>query len=471
MRWLRGLFDPLPASGPIPELPVLGHALAMGRDPLRLLTRLAREGDVVSMRLLGLQGHLVSAPPLVEEVLRSKMKRYHRGTRVYHAMQNFLGQGILTSEGEHWRKHRRIVQPAFHRRRLQRFAESMARITARHLDEWCERRGPFAVDQAMIELTLDIIGETLFGLQVADGGIHADAAAIAEGVDAAQRNAQQVISGFVRVPLSVPTRRNRDFLTKRQALDDLAYRLIRECRARVEADPDAEHDDVLAMLVQARYEDGAPLPDRQIRDELLTLLAAGHETTSNALCWALWQLGEHPEVWRRLVAEVDAALGGRAPTIDDLPALPYARQVLDESMRLRPPAYLTGRLAAEDHELGGVPIREGSLILLSPWVTQRDPALWDNPLGFDPDRFAPQASKARHPFAFFPFGGGARKCIGESLAYLEATIVLVMIAQRLRLDSLPGHPVVPLPQITLGFEHGLRMVARPRERSSAAVEA
>ena len=243
-------------------------------------------------------------------------------------------------------------------------------------------------------------------------------------------------------------------------LDALAYRLIADCRAHLERSPDEPHDHVLAMLVEARDETGAPLPDQQIRDELLTLLSAGHETTSNALSWTLWLLSQHPSVARTLQAEVDAVLEGRAPTIEDLGKLKFTRAVIDESMRLRPPVWLTGRMALEDHDIEGRHIAKDSAVLISPWVTQRSPELWDNPLGFDPERWLEPAD--RHPFAFFPFGGGARKCIGEAFAYLEATLVLAMIAQRMRLDLVPGHPVVPQPQITLGFEHGLLMQAAAR---------
>ena len=435
----------LPADRPVPDLPVFGHALAMQRDPLQLLTRLAQEhGGMAPIHLGPMRGYLVSEPALLEEVFRSNAKRYTRITRVYQAMAVFLGRGILTTEGEHWRKHRRIVQPAFHKRRLQSFATDIVRFTREAMKGWV---GELDAREAMMHLTLRIVSETLLGVRTGS-----DADRIGKAIDAGQRYAESAIGAFVDLPLFVPTTRNRQIRRANAVMDQIAFRLIADKRRE-------PSDDVLSMLIESRDEDGDPLPDRQIRDELLTLLGAGHETTANGLSWTIMYLSKHPHVMRRLQAEVDDVLGEREPTFDDVAKLTYTRRVLDESLRLAPPAWTTGRLSIEDHELGGKPMPPGTLALLSPYVTHRRPDLWDNPEGFDPDRWE---DAQLEPFTFFPFGGGPRKCVGEAFAYLESTLVLAMIAQHRTFDLVPGHPIVPNPQITLGLKHGLRVRAHPR---------
>ncbi|HJK90713.1 MAG TPA: cytochrome P450 [Polyangiaceae bacterium LLY-WYZ-15_(1-7)] len=463
LRSARLPLDPLPLRGAPPSYPLLGHALAMRRDPLRFLTRLAAErGPMAPLHLGPVRGYLITGPTELEAVFRSKAKLYTRRTRVYDAMALFLGHGILTSEGEHWRKHRRIVQPAFHRRRLESWADTMVALADVHMDRW---RGELDLADAMMRLTLDIVGRTLFGAATAQ-----DATDVGRAMDAAQRWTEDLISGLFVFPPGVPTARNRRFQRAVATLDRVAYRLI-DARlaarsATRTAAPEEDGDDVLSMLVEARDEDGQPLPRKQIRDEVITLLAAGHETTSNALSWTLMLLSKHPEAMRRLREEVDAVLGERPPTAADVPKLTWARWVLDESMRLYPPAWTTGRFVAEAHELGGVAMTPGTFTLLSPWVTHRDPELWDDPEGFDPARWeALSKPGALPPFQFYPFGGGPRKCVGEAFAYLEATLILARIAQRMRLDLVPGHVVTPAPQITLGFEGGLKMHAAPREPS------
>lgn len=439
----------LPVDRPVPDLPLVGHALAMQRDPLQLITRLAREhGGMAPLHLGPIRGYVVSDPALLEEVFRSNAKRYTRITRVYEAMAVFLGRGILTTEGEHWRKHRRIVQPAFHRRRLKSFAQDIVRFTRESMDNWT---GEFDAREAMMHLTLRIVSETLLGVRTGR-----DAQAIGDAIDAGQRYAEAAIGAYVELPRFVPTPRNRLIRRANAVMDDIAFRLIAEKRRN-------PSDDVLSMLIESRDEDGNPLPDRQIRDELLTLLGAGHETTANGLAWTIMYLSKHPDVMRTLQAEVDEVLGGREPEFEDVAKLTYTRWVLDESLRLSPPAWTTGRISIVDHELGGERMPPGTITLLSPYVTHRRPDLWDNPEGFDPDRWEHLSKPgALPPFAFFPFGGGPRKCVGEAFAYLESTLVLAMIAQHRTFDLVPGHPIVPNPQITLGLKHGLRVRAHER---------
>lgn len=446
----------VPHPGSIEGAPLVGHALAMARDPLKLLLELQRaHGDVAPFRLGRLRVHLVSHPDLIDQVLRKKAKHYSRMTPVYQAMAEFAGQGILTTEGEHWRKHRRVVQPAFHRKRLRSFAGAMARLSGEHLDQ-LPADGEVDASDEMMRLTLRIVSETLLGTKT-----DRDAEDIGWAVDVAQRYVEGVIGGMVRLPRFVPTPANRRLTRANATMDRIAYALI-EDKTREPG------DDVISMLLEARYEDGSELPKKQVRDEVLTLMAAGHETTANALSWTLVLLSRQPDVRRKLEAEVDEVLGQRAPALEDLPKLTYTRWIFDESMRLRPPAWTTGRLCIETHDLESeqterYTIPEGHLVLVSPWVTHHRPDLWENPEGFDPERWeALSKPGALHPFAFFPFGGGPRKCVGYEFAYIEATIALAMIAQRVRFDLVPGHPVEPAPQVTLGLARGLPMRVRAR---------
>lgn len=437
-------------SGAPRRLPLLGYGLAMREDPLRCVTSLARElGPVAPIRIGPIEGLMVSDPEVIGEVLVRRQERYTRMTPVYETMAGFLGRGILTTEGKQWRKHRRIVQPGFHRKRLASFADAIVDIAESDLRGW---RGELDVSAQMMRLTLRVVSEVMLGTKT-----EADAGAIGEAIDVAQRFTESIIVGAVELPSFVPTRRRRLFERAVQTLDRVAYAIIDERRRSGE-----RGDDVVSMLLDARYEDGSELPREQIRDELITLLVAGHETTSNALSWTLMRLSQHPEVARRLRAEVDEVLGERSPTFADLPRLRYTRWVLDEAMRLHPPAPTTGRLALEPHTLGGHPMAAGDLVLISFYALHRNPEVWDNPEGFDPQRWETLAEPGALPrHAFAPFGAGTRKCVGEAFAYLEATIILAMIAQRHELH-LTGRPVVPAPQITLGIADGLWMQARPR---------
>ena len=422
----------------------------MRKDPLAFLWRLASEhaeAGIAPLRLGPVDGYLVFDPSMVEQVLRSSMRSFNRQTPVYQTLTRFLGKGILTSEGETWRKHRRVVQPAFHRRRLRGFASAMVRLADEAIDRWDES---IDLGDEMMGLTLSIVGETLFGTDM-----RWMASELTPALDTAQRHTERVIAGLIPADESNTSRRGRRFEGAVQTLDQLAYRLIDERRAA-----GVEGDDVLGMLLAARDEKGQTLPRRQVRDEVLTLVSAGHETTANALSWTLVRLSRHRSVWERMSAEVDA-LGGRKPTIEDLDALGTVRRVLDESMRLHPPVWTLGRIADEPVRLGEqATVAPGELVLLSPWVTHRLPSLWEDPERFDPGRWTRDDVPA-HPFAFFPFGGGARKCVGEAFAYLEATLVLARIAQRVRLE-LAGEPPEPEPQITLGVGGGNRMRVRQR---------
>ncbi|MGZ8492223.1 MAG: cytochrome P450 [Gemmatirosa sp.] len=440
--------------------------LALGRDPLGFMRGLQRDyGDVARFRAGGREFVLLAHPDMVREVLVTEQKRYGRGYR-YRALKLLLGEGLLTSEGAFHLRQRRLVQPAFHRERIAHYATAMSAAAERWSARWEARTAeaaragtPATVDVAdeMGKLALAIVSETLFGNDVTR-----DADAVARALDVALHSATPAFAALGRLAVHLPIPAARRFRRARADLDAVIYRLIDERRRG-----GGDGRDLLSLLLHAtdtEGEDGRPaqMTDLQLRDEAMTLFLAGHETTANALAWTWYLLSQHPEVAERLRASLDEALEGRAPTMDDVPRLGYARQVLSESMRLYPPAYAIGRVALEDVAFGGHRVRARSGVLLSPWLVQRDPRWWPEPERFDPDRWAPGAGADRHRFAYFPFGAGTRICIGEQFAWTEALLVLATLAPRWRLALVPGARIEPEPIITLRPRFGIPMTLHAR---------
>jgi cytochrome P450 len=408
----------------------------------------------------------VTDPAAVKRVLQDNADNYGRRTRSLAALRETIGDGLLTTTGPAWWRNRRLAQPAFHKQRLGGFAGTIAEVS----EDFAARAlrlgaggASFDLVPELARLTLRILGRCLFERELTD-----EADAVGGAVQVVLNHTIEKLGSLVPLPGVVPTPKNLRFRRALRALDRVVLALIDERRRGPGggADADAGVDargDLLTMLVSARDEEtGEGLGDRQLRDEVMTLLLAGHETTSMALSWTLYLLSLHPGVRRKLEDELGAALAGRAPGIDDLPRLPYTRMVLEESMRLYPPAWVITRSAEGADELGGFPIPAGDMVLLSPYVTHHNPALWDDPEGFDPERFAPGAEGTRPRYAYYPFGGGPHLCIGAGFAMMEATIVLATVAQRLRLDLEPGRPVAIDPLVTLRPSPGIWVTARPR---------
>jgi len=436
---------------------VLGNFPALRTDPLGLFIGGAREfGDVVRFRFGPRFAHLVCLPEHVKHVLLDNQKNYTKDTRGFRALRDVLGLGLLTSEGDTWLRNRRIAQPAFHRQRIAELGTVMARAAAETADEWqahLARGRPFDVATEMMRLTLRIVGETLLSADVSG-----DADAVSQAVHRVLAETRNRVYRPLSIPLAVPTPGNRRFLDAVRALDAIVYRMIAE-RRRAGSDARA---DLLSVLLHARDEQtGEAMTDRQLRDEVMTIFLAGHETTANALTWTWVLLSRHPEAGRRLRAELSQVLGGRTPTAEDTARLPYLTMVLDESMRLYPPAWMIGRCAAADDVIDGYRIPAGTYVFISPYVTHRHPRLWENPEGFDPERFSPERAAAIPRYAYFPFGGGPRQCIGNGFATMEALIVLGTLAQRFRLDLAPGLRVDPEPLITLRPRGPVLMTAHP----------
>ncbi|HZX95275.1 MAG TPA: cytochrome P450 [Myxococcales bacterium] len=437
-----------PAPGPRGH-PLLGSLPEVRRDPIRMfLQAFHAYGDVVRFRFGPMVGHLVSSPDGVNHVLAENNKNYGKQTRGYRNLRYVLGNGLLTSEGEFWRRQRRIAQPAFHRQRISGFAATMVRAAEAAAASLEERRGRVVdMHHEMMRLTLRIVGETLLGF---------DPSAAADDVGAALHYllsiANRRSSRILDLPPTLPTRENRRFQRALATLDAVVLRMIAERRR----DP-GDRGDLLSMLMEARdAETGESMDDRQLRDEAMTIFLAGHETTANALTFTWLLLSRYPAAFRELRAELAQALGGRSPGVDDLPRLTLTRRTLMEAMRLYPPAWIIGRSVNGADQIGGYEIPPRSILFLSPYVVHRHPRHWADPEGFDPGRFAQEPPRG----AYFPFGGGPRMCIGNGFATMEAELVLATLAQRIRPELLSGYPVELEPSITLRPRYGVRMTIR-----------
>jgi cytochrome P450 len=427
--------------------------LAFRRDPLGFLLRTARDypGEVVRFRQGPRDVYLVKHPDLIKDVLVTRQHDFSK-SRALQWAKLFLGEGLLTSEGEFHTRQRRLAQPAFHRQRIGGYGADMVRRAVEARERWTAG-DVLDLDGEMMRLTLAIVSSSLFGtdVAVAAGGIREDLSTI---ISLFPRFSLPLFGLIQKLPL--PSNARFDRAVGR--LDGIVHRLIAERRA-----DGGDRGDLLSMLLLAQDEegDGGGMSDRQLRDEVVTLLLAGHETTSNALTWTWYLLSQNPGVEARWREEMRTVLDGRPPASLDLPALKYTEMVLAESMRLFPPAWGIGRRALRDVTVGGFKVAAGAILALSPYVVHRDERFWPDPLRFDPERFTPEARAARPRFAYFPFGGGARSCIGESFAWMEGVLLLAAIGQRWRLRLAPGHPVEPQALITLRPRYGMRMIVEP----------
>ncbi len=383
---------------------------ALNQSPLEMFSELARYGDIVGIRVVNFRNIFVNHPDLIEEVLVTHPRRYVKG-RVLRANRHVFGEGLLTSEGDFWLRQRRLAQPAFHRARIASYAETMVDYTQRILESWRggEERD---VHQEMMRLTLRIVGKTLFD---------ADVARDAQDVGKSLELLLELGANFRRtlfIPHWVPTPTNLRIKREIRFIEGILYRIIGECRAS-----GRDTGDLLSMLLHAQDEDGSRMTDKQLRDETITLFLAGHETTASTLSWTWWLLAQNPAVEAKLHAELDAVLGGRPALLDDLSKLTYTGNVITEALRLYPPAWGLARVVIEDHELGGYPVRKGMGVAMAQWVVHRDTRWYDSPEEFRPERWENDFIKRIPRFAYFPFGGGPRQCIGNAFALMEATLI------------------------------------------------
>ena len=449
------------APGP-PGRFLVGHLPEMRRDVLRLLLDSAiRYGDVVRLKAGPLVVHLLSHPDHIKHVLQDHRDNYQKTTRGDAYIAAVVGQSLLTTNGDDWQERRRQIQPAFHHERIAAFLPVMSEAVAGMLERWeatVAQAGTLDVASEMMRVTYAIVGKTLFG-----GDLGREAEAVEQAMTVVIGHTYGRLERVFSLPAIVPTPENRRFRAALRTLDEIVYRVIRARRR-----DGGEQADLLGMLMHMPdSETGEGMSDRQVRNEALTLLSAGHETTANALTWMWYLLSRHPEVEGRLHAELAAVLGGRPPSLADLLRLRYTTMVIKEAMRLYPPIWIMERKVISDDEIGGYHIPAGSEVTISPYVMHRHPAFWDDPARFDPERFAEGGSAGRGRYTYLPFGGGPRLCIGHHFAMLEAQVITAMMAQAYRLRLVPGHPVEPRPWITLRPRHGLLMTLDPREREEA----
>lgn len=429
-----------------------GNVAAFRKDRLNFMRETSREyGGVVALRVATRKIWLITDPAVIETVLVTKSRQFlkHFALR---ANPVVLGKGLLSSDGDFWLRQRRLAQPAFQRPQIMQYVSTFVDHTARMLDRWKAGESRDILPE-MMALTLGIASRTLFG---ADGDEYA------ERVRAALRVTQGEfvvrLARLIQIPNWVPTAGNRRLLGAVRDLDAIIYDFIRKRRASNE-----QRDDLLSRLLNARDEgDQVGMTDKQLRDECLTIFLAGQETTALALAWTWLLLGQHPEAAARVYAEVDSALGGRAPTADDLPRLQEVERVLLESMRLYPPAYLVGREPIADMELAGYRCPRGTTILMPQAVVHRDPRYFSDPDTFQPDRWRGDFEKQLPKCAYFPFGGGPRTCIGNTFAMVEMTLVIAMIAQRFQFQIVPGQTITPSLQFTLRPNPGVMAMMTPR---------
>jgi cytochrome P450 len=430
---------------------LLGNAGALQRDPLGFgLTMTHQYGDVVRMRFFAWPAYLVNHPEGVKHILQVNQLNYNKDLYPYKALKPLLGRGLVTNDGEGWLHQRHLMQPAFHRKRLTAFGTLMTGATVAMLDRWedlADRNQPLDVAAEMLRLALCIAGKALFSIDLSD-----ETRTIGQAVTTVNK----LLTAYLSTPfppLNVPTPRNRRLQVAYRTLDQVVHGIITQRRQQI-TDP----GDLLSMLLAARDEEtGQGMDDQQVRDEVITLLLAGHETVSTALTWTWYLLSHYPDVERRLHTELETVLGGQRPAVDHLAKLSYTRMVLEEALRLYPPAWVFGRKAIADDEIGGYFIPAKSMIVLSPYLTHRHPAFWENPELFDPERFTPERSAGRPHYTYFPFGGGPRMCIGSTFALMEMQLILATVAQRYQLHLVPGHPVEPEALLSLRPRYGLRM--------------
>jgi cytochrome P450 len=435
----------------------LGSAYAFGRDPLCFALDMWHcYGDLVRVRFLFWQGYLIFHPDQIKHVLQDNHRNYTKDFFTLSAFKAFVGNGLVTNNGDSWLQQRRLMQPAFHRKQLAAFGTLITGTTVEMLERWqgfTEQGQPLDIAAEMMRLTLRVVGQSLFTLDLRHD---------TETVGRAVTTLSKLMLEYMSVPfppLWIPTPRNRRITSAIRTLDTVVQDIITARRRQ-----HTESGDLLSLLLAARDEEtGEGMSDKQVRDEVMTLLFAGHETTSNLLAWTWYVLSQHPDVERRLHEELEAVLAGQRPSVEHLPNLPYSRMVLEETLRLYPPAWSLARKARTGDCLGGYAIPAKSVILMIPYVTHRHPAFWEEPERFDPERFTPERAAVRPRYAYFPFGGGPRLCIGNTFALMEAHLILATVAQRYRLCLVPGYAVEPEALLTLRPRDGLPMTLKPAE--------
>jgi cytochrome P450 len=430
-------------------------ALKIRRDPLNALRTIAREyGDIVRFHVLMQKRILLNHPDFIEQVLVIQQNKFHKSELTRRITARMLGQGLLTSEGDFWRRQRRLAQPAFHRSRINEYGARMREITQAHISGWSDGEVRDLAEE-MTALTLNNAVSTLFST-----ALPGEAQQVGLAMTFLMRYSLARQRSPIRIPENWPTPKNRRASRDLAFMDSLVYRMIEERKSEKRSDRRA---DLLSLLMGAMDEDGSHMTQKQLHDEAMTLFIAGHETTAQMLAWTWYALGENPRAQARLHEELNEVLGGSPPDAADFGRLPYLQAVMSEILRLYPPAYITAREVIEPCQIGEYVFLPGTTILFSQWVAHRDPRYFDDPDAFLPERWIDGLANRLPAGAYYPFGDGPRRCIGQGFALLEAGIVIATLAQRFQFQLVPGHPVVAEPLVTLRPRHGIRMTLHARK--------
>ncbi len=440
-----------------PELPIIGQTLRYLRDPIGFMQEAATYGDLVTMSVKPALLYLVNHPDLVRDIVVTHHRRVGRGPNT-EVLKWVMGNSLVTASGADHLQQRRLIQPQFHRSRIDGYGAMMQQYAAQHRNAWADGQ---RVDMAreMGALTLRIVVKTLFGLDLPHDVRRIGAAfELSNNYLVARVNQPPRLRNFLhRFPFPYSLR----FKRARARLDRIIYNLIAERRQSAN-----RADDLLSLLLAARFEDDdggeRPLTDRQVRDQTITLFAAGHETTAVSLTWTWYLLSVHPEIQTRFHQELDDVIGGRPPTLADLPNLALTDRILTESLRLYPSIWFWSRMAFQPFSLGGYDIPSGALLAAPQLIVQRDPRWFDQPLEFRPDRWTPEFRQSLPPYAYYPFGGGPRRCIGDGFAWMEAKLILATLGQRWRMRHDPRHQIKMLPLISLRPQGGMPMYLERR---------
>jgi cytochrome P450 len=435
-------------------LPFLGVSLNLLRNPLEVMRSAAREyGDIVRIPVILQSRILLNHPDYIQQVLIFQQNKFHKSTLSKEATERLLGQGLLISEGDFWRRQRRLAQPAFHRHRINEYSSAMVECAKAQGRTWRDGETRNMAEE-MMALTLEAAVRTLFGTT-----LPGEAKRVGHAMSFLMRYSLGRARKPINIPANWPTPRNKRATREYDFLDSLVYRIISERKAQ----PSSIHrNDLLSMLMGAMDEDGSQMSPKQLRDETMTLFLAGHETTALTLAWTWYLLSENPAAETRLHEELRDVLGGRPPEVADLARLPYLHAVVSEVLRLYPPAYLLARTAIAPFTIGGYDFGPGETVLMSQWVMHRDARYYDEPDAFRPERWLDGLADRLPPGAYFPFGDGPRRCIGQGFAMLESALVIATLAQQFQFRLAPGRPVVPEPLVTLRPKHGISMTIRAR---------
>jgi cytochrome P450 len=451
-------------SRPIPGprgKPIIGSLPEFRQSMVQALIDGYREyGDIVRFRGKVISLISIAHPDYAQYILRDNASNYHHADFEIKKLEPTFRNGLVTSQGDFWARQRKMMQPTFHRERVDSFASMMADTTAEMLQQWQHRSDGDRVVDMRVEmqlLTLKVLAEAVFSSDWPD-----QSEEVIEAVTIANEYTNKRLLAPFDPPEWAPLPSVKEFAAVRRMVDELVYGLI---AARRKGEP---KNDILSLLMDARDDEGKGMSDLELHDELISLIFAGHETVSVCLTWTWYHLSKDPAIAQKVRDEVDETIGDRPPTVDDVRQMQYIWQVLQEALRMYPPIWVIPRTPLTADEVDGYKLEPGEMIFISPYVVHRHTDFYDNPESFDPDRISPDNTANWHRYQYIPFGGGPRKCIGHEFAMLEMTIIVAMVTQLFRLDLVPGHPVYPKPMVTLRPAHGMPMIITPRADKAQA---